>query len=117
MYTNHVTKAKNNESVYSKFKKVDSKSTDWHIIVIFYSALHFVDAFFIKENGFKPGNHFERSKRMHISLSELEGEYEELLQQSYHARYECCKMAPSIVTKCEETLTRIKDRIKDNITI
>ncbi len=81
----HIKQAKRNEEFYQSVK---NEYPDWGIIALFYSALHYVDAF-LKYKNIDAEDHRERRSRI-LKTSELKpmySRYNVLYKYSIDARY------------------------------
>lgn len=68
---------------------------DWIVIVAFYSALHFVDAYLLKKHNIRKEHHEEREQLVSIHLSEIYDAYKRLFDMGFRARYLKIEEAPS----------------------
>jgi hypothetical protein len=84
--TDHVLKAEHNEFFVSQ---TDNPFFDWKLTGIFYSALHYVDAY-LATMGIHPPSHAIRlgHVRTDPKLTTIRRDYRELLNESRTARYE-----------------------------
>lgn len=108
----HIRKGKGNEKFFAELKNRKMGYNDWMIVIIFYTALHYVDAFCFKDNKTRPSDHNNRRRRIENSVNEILGDYEGLLQCSKIARYDCCEIQPTLIDHCEQRLTDIKKILK-----
>ena len=60
---------------------------DWKVSALFYSELHRVNYWFVKETGRAPENHFERNRRVERELPHVFKDYRDLHMMSMQARY------------------------------
>jgi hypothetical protein len=90
----HLQWAKNNEELAESFNLEDSFEVDWAIIVLFYSAVHYVDAYLSSRTKRQP-DHASREQEIQsdILLSSMWREYRELKRMSRDARYELAPFA------------------------
>lgn len=82
----HKFRAENNERLLDK---IENEFIDWKYIVLYYSALHFADAYLAKRHKiFNIKSHEERRKKYHSKLSEsVFISYKLLENKSQIARY------------------------------
>jgi uncharacterized protein (UPF0332 family) len=82
----HVAVAQRNEQFFDDFPP---SHTDWRATVLFYAALHLVQAFLATKNQ-KPKSHDEvtRMIRDHVDLTPIRDAYAHLGKVSWNARYE-----------------------------
>ena len=63
------------------------KYHDWKVNPLFYSGLHRVNYWLVKETGLAPRNHAERNRRVECELPQVFGDYNDLYLLSMRARY------------------------------
>ncbi len=63
------------------------KFHDWKVNPLFYSALHRVNYWLVRETGQAPRNHVERNRRVEVELPQVFGIYNDLYLMSMRARY------------------------------
>lgn len=85
---------------------------DWAITVLFYSAVHYVDAYLSSRTKRQP-DHVGREQEIQrdVFLSSMWREYRELERMSRDARYELAPFTESHFRKARLLLKRIKDEI------
>ncbi len=76
-----------NRSVYEWMDESRPNLTDWKVVVLFYSALHRVNYWFVTQTGKVPENHAERNRRVRRELPQIFGRYRNLYMMSRRARY------------------------------
>ena len=83
----HIAQAEKNERLYESL--LGTEFNDWAITVLFYCALHYVDAYFAQRIGTSPSNHNARNKLIALTseLADIETDYRELYARSVDARY------------------------------
>ena len=89
-----------------------SRFTDWEVTALFYSALHYVDAFLDFTGGIHPTSHPARNvlvaSRTTVALS-----YLRLYNRSLDARYNVVSIPPAEVDKLiSDDYNRIRDNIR-----
>ena len=96
----HLAQAAMNEEFSNTISGLDTRSTDWEVTALFYSALHYVSAF-LANQGYEAKNHHER-RNLIAQLTDVANEYDNLLQHSLDARYEMKKFTPEEVELLKE---------------
>lgn len=111
--TEHLTQAGHNEKLLSKLR--GGEFDDWEVTVMFYIALHYVDAYLAKVHKIDdPGDHSEReryvSEKNHTRT--LYGNYMRLKSRSVQARHYCHEFEPRELEKLRDADLRvIRDRM------
>ena len=89
----HLSQADRNEDCFQSLTGLDpSRFTDWEVVTLFYSALHYVEAY-LARNGVihpHPKRHAHREEEMvrHAELDAITENYLSLRNYSQDARYE-----------------------------
>jgi len=60
---------------------------DWEITAVFYSALHLIDAYLLKNHGARPHKHKDRFEKISLFLQPIYNEYDNLYTLSLRSRY------------------------------
>ena len=87
--TEHVAQAERNERLYETLCSHSADElTEWEVVALFYSALHYVDAYFAKSNE-HPRGHRERNQKVAQTkeFSSFASSYIHLYHNSRDARY------------------------------
>lgn len=103
--------ARRNEDLYHHLATVAPTYIDWQITALFYSALHYVDAYLAKHN-VHPSSHAERDRliTMESVLRRIYTAYRDLESYSRDARYELHSIAPGYEqTLYSNQFTAIRD--------
>jgi len=98
-YQAHLDQAARNEGFLVKIDV--SLHSDWAVTVLFYAALHYVDAYLAKAANQHPGNHDERDRliQSHSKTSAARPYYRRLKDRATEARYQCTKtITPATVS-------------------
>jgi len=91
----HLEKARRNQEIlFNHLLNFVEKCPEWVTVVAFYSALHFVDAYFAKLN-LHFQHHQERNSEISESLKEIFGAYYRLYDLSVNSRYGSMKDNPT----------------------
>lgn len=119
----HLQKATHNESYFdaSFGPTLQNNSTflDWATTVIFYSALHYVDAL-LCDHGIEPNNHDDRRKHISIHpwIKGIQKEYKWLYDRSRDARYQNLSTdinPPRVLIWRNDVLETIKRHVQQNL--
>ena len=84
--------------------------TEWEVTILFYSALHYVDAF-LATQGAHPKSHRERFDLV-SNLTDLARYYEILFKRSMNARYHLYEFSSEEVARIKNGAFR---RVKEGI--
>lgn len=93
----HIAQAVRNEEFVNTISGLQTRFAEWEITAMFYSGLHYVDAF-LATHGYHPSNHQER-RRFVRQLTNLRAEYENLYDLSIKARYTTAKFTSQDVER------------------
>ncbi len=112
----HLRKATHNEKFFDDFNLASSAYPDWAITVLFYSALHYVEAFFAAQTpAIHCATHPQREGLINQHLRSIYGDYSDLKNDSLAARYGMKEFTRENITRdilpCFEV---IKRRISSN---
>jgi len=103
----HLEKAKRNKEIlFNHLLQFIERCPEWITVVAFYSALHFVDAYFAKL-GLHFQHHQERNREVEYSLPDIFLAYYRLYDLGVNSRYGCIKDNP--------TSEEAKDVIKEDL--
>lgn len=93
----HINQAAHNENLASSLQ--NTVHTDWAVTAFFYAALHLFDAYMVSQGRIKA--HQKRVSFMFRSpdFSSVAGHYQELLDRSQDARYNCVRFNPAFVQR------------------
>lgn len=81
----HISKAKHNNEF---LKTIDlKKGMDWAFVIMFYEAMHYVDAYLATKDISRVDNHPHRLKLVYLFLKPVADEYAALFQAGWDARY------------------------------
>lgn len=109
----HLDQAEHNERFFGSFDQ--TTYSDWAVTVLFYAALHYVDAF-LAHAGFKyPGGHHTRDGLVNsvTQLRTISTEYFRLKNRSSSARYYSSRFpAPDVERSRNTDLENIKRHIR-----
>ena len=89
-FDEHCEKRDKAESAQLVLQKVDiEEHADWIVIIAFYQALHWVDAYLLSKGQSQPTNHTARNNvvRNDKFLRSIYGHFDYMYNASMHARY------------------------------
>ena len=117
-YTQHIGQAERNERATRLLAESDvfeERITDWEVTVLFYSALHYVDAFLDFTAGLHPMSHRARNELV-TSRTTIGLYYLRLYHRSIDSRYNIVSIPPGEADRMYiETFTPIKDLIRASL--
>ena len=93
-FDEHCEKRDKAESAQLVLQKVDiEEHADWIVIIAFYQALHWVDAYLLSTGQTQPTSHGARKKMVRSDnfLRSIYGNFEYMYNASMHARYHSWK--------------------------
>ena len=91
----HLAQATRNEEFANAISGLEARLTEWAVMALFCSALHYVDAL-LATQGYEARNHHER-RNLIAQHTNVSSEYDNLRQHSLDARYELKKFTPEEV--------------------
>jgi hypothetical protein len=105
----HIIRARQNEAFARTLNLEDSLKVDWAITILFYSALHYVDAYFAIKP-LHPPNHEQRDAAIarNPSLDPIWPDYRRLKDRSEAARYEIANFHKSDFAAIDQKFLKIK---------
>ncbi|HYL73331.1 MAG TPA: hypothetical protein VEU96_03955 [Bryobacteraceae bacterium] len=109
----HRTKAERNEHFAISLDKADPTQENWAVTAAFYSALHYVEQFFVK-HGTPCGNHEERNEQFKkdVRIKQAYPYYSYLASLSHDARYKCTALPTEVFEKhAKPQLAAVKKQI------
>ena len=88
----HIGRAEKNERFFTSLNALDDSTEhfpDWEIVGLFYSALHYVDAYLARQLSKHPNSHEDRIKSMAMimELRAVSRDFFNLYDRSRDARY------------------------------
>lgn len=112
----HLTRAEQNEQFARTLNLDDSFYTDWAIAILFYSALHYIDAYFALTH-VHPRDHDKRDAAIEKNgtLTEIYRDYRRLKDVSEDARYDAAGFDRSKFMEMDTRFTRIKQLVQARI--
>jgi uncharacterized protein YpmS len=93
--TDHILQAEHNEACYKQLASTSTEFADWQVTTLFYSALHYVDAY-LASKGHSVTDHKMRNFLVssESQLRALATEYIELFDRSLDSRYKLVQFTP-----------------------
>ena len=83
----HLRKAEHNLKFVKTFNLENTKYLDWAAVAIFYTACHYVDAYFATTGKLEFVNHGQRNDAVEDELSPIARQYLILFRAGHDARY------------------------------
>lgn len=106
----HIKKAERNEQFFQSHNLRASPFNEWGVVVLFYSAMHYVDAILAREIRLRPEyqhpqNHWERNTGVaqSLTLGAVYKDYKLLYDRSLDARYNCISFKAGVLNSLENT--------------
>ena len=108
----HLSNAMHNKNFFEDIIGDNSEYYDWSATVIFYCAVHLVEAYFAEKNV----HHFSHSDRkddiyLDASLNKIKLPYKQLESLSRSARYDCVIISKDQIDKTKSYLEAIEKYI------
>lgn len=104
-FKSHLLRAERNKDFLLKYlMKILGKCPDWVAIVAFYTALHFVEAFFKRKHNLDFKRHEERHTFMSEFYSDIFSAYYRLYDLGFSSRYKSIKDMPT----CDEAESAVQ---------
>jgi hypothetical protein len=113
--TRHISKASHNEDFWRDTNTESSKYPDWAVVGIFYSAMHYIDAAFAKNNKhLKSHDDADVKIGSHRDLTAIYDSYRKLKDYRWYASYWSKRFSkPDIDSKIIPHFNRIKTLVLD----
>jgi hypothetical protein len=108
----HLTRAEENEDLAARLSRKYGFCVDWSITMIFYAALHRIDAYLAGKN-VHPLNHEFRDEEVENngSLANIFKDYRRLKDLSTAARYEIANFHEDTLEVAKRRLEKIKEHL------
>lgn len=108
----HEDKAQENEELANNLESDTNYSdiNDWIVTILFYTAVHFVEAELADIN-IHSNDHQDRRENIGRHLSSLYSDYKTLKQRSENARYQCKIMTSRLLSDSKDDLNSIKSSL------
>jgi hypothetical protein len=110
----HVKKADENEKLAATMQPSNQASINWKLVILFYTALHYVEAYLAKQMNFHLRSHTTRDGWItkEANLRKVRTEYFHLKFFGYNARYEADSFTAKEVAEALTYLTKVKATIQ-----
>lgn len=106
----HLSQAESNERFAEGIAALPTRFPDWEIIALFYSALHYADAF-LATQGIHPGSHDSRIASVKLYVGAWE-DYRHLYRLSLAARYNMASPTPAVADAIKTgEFRRVKEEV------
>ncbi len=123
--TFHISKAKRNERFYRKYDLDNSTFTEWSVVTLFYSSLHYIDAVLSQDTDLSdelrdPSSHQKRNKAVARckDLLPIATQYLDLANQSRQARYHQTYFKEGILNDTKKNLFKpIQNHVRNHLGI
>lgn len=109
----HLKKAQENEKLADSLKGSEQASVNWKLVILFYTALHYVEAYLAKALNIHLRSHTTRDSYVNreACLRRARVAYFHLKYFGYNARYEADCFTPKEVTEALADLATVKTTI------
>jgi hypothetical protein len=106
----HVQKAEGNEAFADSIAGANQTQIDWKLIVLFYTAMHYVEAYLAKAWGQHVRSHTTRDSYIskEKDLKKIRTQYAHLKYYGYNARYEMDGFTAQDVQDAQADLATLK---------
>ena len=110
----HVKKATENEKLADSMQPSSQALINWKLVILFYAALHFVEAYLAKTLDVHVRSHTTRDNYVarEANLRKLRIQYMHLKFFGYNARYEADCFTAAEVTEALADLAKVKGAIQ-----
>lgn len=112
--SDHIEQAGRNLKVCD-LMQADGTYQEWAAVALFYSALHWIDAYLRQQHSVNVRTHTDRNRYVSRYLARLWPSYRELQTNSRNARYECARFADSDVNDLREDHQELSEAIKKQL--
>ncbi|MGH9343341.1 MAG: hypothetical protein ACRD19_06230 [Terriglobia bacterium] len=114
----HLNWAKNNENLADTFDPADSFNVDWAITILFYAAVHYIDAY-LAARGRRAQAHDQREREIADDpiLAQVWENYRQLKRMSRDARYEMAEYRKNDLEKARLCLEAVKHVVIPRVSV
>jgi hypothetical protein len=107
----HIKKAEENEAFVSTIQPNSQPEIDWTLVILFYAAVHYVEAYLFVKWGTHVRSHTTRDKYFgkEASLKKIFASYSHLKYYGYNARYEVSGFTKTDAQDAAKDLAAIKN--------
>jgi uncharacterized protein (UPF0332 family) len=93
----HLRQARHNEALASQLGSPPIEAYDWAITILFYSVLHFVDAYLLQQHGIVPRGHSatlnRRTGQRNPGRNDYVNQHLPLISSAYRILYDTSRLA------------------------
>jgi len=109
----HIKKAEDNETFADTIPTATQTEIEWTLVVLFYAAVHYVEAYLEKHWGMHLRSHTARDQYIgkEANLKKIFSPYSYLKFYGYNARYEVCSFTVTDTQDANKDLAEIKNHI------
>jgi len=109
----HVEKAEGNEKFAATLPSDSQTAIDWTLVILFYAAVHYVEAYLYKSWGLHVRSHTTRDKYFgkEANLKKIFSPYSHLKYYGYNARYEVSGFTANDMKEATKYLGEIKKQL------
>lgn len=110
----HLAKVAENLKVLQSLDSSLEGAIGWSITILFYSALHFIEAYFESRRGFGCKHHFSRASEIQRDevIKSLFGDYSTLETLSREARYDVSEFGAEDLKRAEACFENIRKAVE-----
>lgn len=114
----HLRKGDGNLDAYRALAYLNPPFHDWRIIILYYAAMHYVDAYLATRN-VHPDSHADRKREMREvrELDPIYDIYRTIENSSRDARYEAVPFTPQDVAEIDRRVRQVDSHICDLLRI
>ncbi|MGA3081985.1 MAG: hypothetical protein ABSD44_11450 [Terracidiphilus sp.] len=108
--TQHVQKAEGNETFAKSIDTTSQARIDWKLVILFYAAVHYVEAYLAMSSGTHLRSHTTRDNYIskESNLKKIRVSYAHLKYYGYNARYEFDGFTAKDVREASGYLSQVK---------
>jgi hypothetical protein len=109
----HLAKAQGNETFSATITPEDQTRIDWTLVVLFYAAVHYVEAYLAMQLGIHARSHTMRDNYVakDANLRKIYSSYQHLKYFGYNARYEVFRFTVRDIQEATNCLADIKTKL------
>lgn len=110
----HLEKAEGNEAFAPSIVHDTQTRIDWKLIVLFYAAVHYIEAYFAATLGIHLKSHVTRDSYVarDSNLKKIFSSYQHLKYFGYNARYEVFRFTVKDIQEATNYLADIKTKLR-----
>ena len=110
----HLAKVRQNLQVLESLDLARDGTIEWSITILFYSALHLIEAYFVSERGFGCKHHFSRATEIQRDsvIASLYIDYSVLETLSREARYDVSSFNHGDLNRARQCFETVKKAVE-----